>query len=515
MIHHIIENDLIDKAFVFNHTTGFEYVKHAVKEFTPERVERETGISAQLVIEAAELYARSNAAAICYTMGMTQFIDGTSNIFSLSNLAILTGNLGKKGAGVNPLRGQNNVQGACDMGALPNWVPNGFVTDEAVRLHVKKVWGYEINPNIGFKLTEVPHKIEEGIIKFLYVFGENPVMSDPWTEHFTHAISHLETMVVQDIFLTETAQKADVVLPAASWGEKDGTFINTSRRIQMVSKAIEPSIGIEPDWKVICKIAQKMGLEGFDFYKAEELWQEVQALNPRFFAGATYARIQKENGISWPCPDETHPGTPVLYEDQKSMLPDGKFRLTPVIYTDDKTKRAELEQALIETLQIPSGYPVGSGALSEKVNELYPCLFTTGRKVYHYHTGTMTRECKPLEMGADFMGAAIEVSEDIARERDLQEDCYALVENKRGKIAAPVKINRDLRHGTIFTTFHYAEADGNVLANAEDTDPLSGMNPLKMTIAAIRKISQEEYLEIRNAADQYMHPFDQYRTVRR
>lgn len=515
MIHHIIENDLIDKAFVFNHTTGFEYVKHAVKEFTPERVERETGISAKLVIEAAELYARANAAAICYTMGMTQFIDGTSNIFSLSNLAILTGNLGKKGAGVNPLRGQNNVQGACDMGALPNWVPNGFVTDEAVRLHVKKIWGYDINPNIGFKLTEVPHKIEEGIIKFLYVFGENPVMSDPWTEHFTHAISHLETMVVQDIFLTETAQKADVVLPAASWGEKEGTFINTSRRIQMVSKAIEPSAGIEPDWKVICKIAQKMGLEGFDFDKAEALWQEVQALNPRFFAGATYARIHKENGISWPCPDETHPGTPVLYEDQKSMLPDGKFRLTPVIYTDDKTKRAELEQALIETLNIPSGYPVGSGALSEKVNELYPCLFTTGRKVYHYHTGTMTRECKPLEMGADFMGAAIEVSEDIARERDLQEDCYALVENKRGKIAAPVKINRDLRHGTIFTTFHYAEADGNVLANAEETDPLSGMNPLKMTIAAIRKISQEEYLEIRNAADQYMHPSEQYRTVRR
>ncbi len=515
LIHHIIENDLFDKEFVENYAVGFDYVKYAVADFTPERVEKETGIPASLVVEAAEMYAKAGAAAICYTMGMTQFIDGTSNIFSLSNLAILTGNLGKKGAGVNPLRGQNNVQGACDMGALPNWAPNGMVTSEAVRSHIKEVWGYDISPKIGFKLTEVPHKIEEGIIKFLYVFGENPVMSDPWTEHFIEAVEHLDTMIVQDIFLTETAQKADLVLPAASWGEKEGTFINTSRRIQMVSKAVEPADGIEPDWKVICNIAKRMDLEGFDFYKAEELWEEVQALNPRFFGGATYHRLKKENGISWPCPDETHPGTPVLYEDKKSMLPDGKFRLTPVIYTGDKEKRAVLEQQLIETLSIPSDYPVGSGALSEKVNELYPCLFTTGRKVYHYHTGTMTRECKPLEMGADFMGAAIEVSPDIADARDLQEDCYALVENKRGRIAAKVKINRDLRHGTIFTTFHYAEADGNALANAEDTDPLSGMNPLKMTIAAIRKISEEEYLAVRNTTDIHMHPSELYRTVRR
>lgn len=515
MMHHIIENNLYDKTFVDNYALGFEYVKHAVAEFTPERVEKETGIPASLVIKAAEMYAGANAAAICYTMGMTQFIDGTSNIFSLSNLAILTGNLGKKGAGVNPLRGQNNVQGSCDMGALPNWIPNGPVTDKEVRAHAESIWNCHINENIGFKLTEVPHKIEEGVIKFLYVFGENPVMSDPWTDHFVEAINHLETLVVQDIFLTETAQRADVVLPAASWGEKDGTFINTSRRIQMVSKAIDPITGIVPDWKVICQIAQKMELEGFDFERAEDIWEEVQLLNPRFFGGASYARIKKLNGINWPCPDESHPGTPILYEDKKSMLPDGKFHLVPVVYTDDKTKREALEQELIKTLNIPEGYPVGSGALSEKVNELYPCLFTTGRKVYHYHTGTMTRKCRPLELGSDIMGAAIEVSEDIARERDLEDGCYAVVENKRGKIVAPVKINLDLRHGTIFTTFHYAEADGNVLANAEDKDPLSGMHPLKMTIAAIKRISEEEYLEIQNAADIYMHPEAVYKTARR
>lgn len=515
MINHIIQNDLMDKTFIKKYTLGFDYVKAIVADFTPQRVENETGIPAQKVIEAAEMYAKAGTAAICYTMGMTQFIDGTSNIFSLSNLALLTGNLGKKGGGVNPLRGQNNVQGACDMGALPHVVPNGLVASEAVRNHVKDVWGCSISEKAGFKLTEVPHKIEEGIIKFLYVFGENPVMSDPWTEHFIEAVEHLDTMVVQDIFLTETAQKADVVLPAACWGEKEGTFINTSRRVQKVAKAVEPSIGIEADWKVICNIAKKIGLQGFGFDKAEEVWNEVRSLNPKFFGGISYKRIFERNGINWPCPTEDHEGTPILYLDKKSMLPDGKFRFVPVPYADDKDERAAIEQKMMEDLKIPADYPVGSGAVSEKVNELYPCLFTTGRKVYHYHTGTMTRECKPLEMGADIMGPAIEVSSDIAKERDLTDNCYALVENKRGKIAAKVKINPDLRHGTIFTTFHYAEADGNELSNADDTDPLSGMNPLKMTIAAIKAISEEEFLAIRKETDMHMHPSEQYRTVRR
>ncbi len=515
MINYIIQENLYDKNFVENFSHGFEYVKEAVKEFTPKRVEDETGISQELVKQAARTYAKANAAAICYTMGMTQFIDGTSNIFSLSNLAILTGNLGKKGAGVNPLRGQNNVQGSCDMGALPNVVPNGPVTSKEVRDHIKDIWGYEISEKIGYTLTVAPDKIEEEKLKLLYVFGENPVMSDPWTEHFVHAVEHLETFIVQDIFLTETAQKADVVLPAASWGEKDGTFLNTSRRVQLIRKAVDAPNNLDPDWKVVANIAKELDIKGFDYRCAEDIWNEVRKVNPKFFGGISYERIDKNDGISWPCPDLDHPGTPVLYEGNKSMLPDGKFKLVPVIYSEDKEQRVKLEQEFIEKTNMPKDYPIGSGALSEKVNELYPCLFTTGRKVYHYHTGTMTRECKPLELGSDIMGATIEVSEDIARERKLDEGCYALVENKRGKIAAKVNINRDLRHGTIFTTFHYAEADGNVLANAEEKDPLSGMNPLKMTIAKIKKISEEEFLSVRNQTDIQMHPSELYRAVRR
>ncbi len=497
MINYIIQNNLYDKEFVEKYTNGFEWLKETVKDFTFEKVEKETGVSKELLIEATELYAKGNPSAILYTMGITQFIDGTYNVMDVSNLAIVTGNLGKKGGGVNPLRGQNNVQGAGDMGALPGDLPNGKVTDPKAREKAEEIWGFKINPIPGLKLSQVPHAIDEGKVKFLYIFGENPVMSDPWTEHFIHALKKTDFIVVQDIFLTETAQEADVVLPSACWGEKDGTFSNTSRKVQLVRKAVEPPANLNPDWKVICNVANRVGLKGFNFNTAEEIWNEVRKLNPFKFKGITYERMAKLNGINWPCPDEDHQGTPYLYEDNKSFLPDGKFKLVPIGYTLDKNERIVLENKLRKTFNIPDDYPVGVGCPSEQPTEEYPCMYTTGRKVYHYHTGTMTRKCKPLEMGADIMGPVIEVSEDIARERNLENGCYAVVYNKRGKIAAKVLVNKDLRYGTIFTTFHYAEADGNELTNAEESDPVSGMPPLKMSIADIKKISEEEFLKIR------------------
>ena len=497
MINYIIQNDLYDKDFVKNHTNGFEWLKETVKDFTFDKVEKDTGISKELLIKATEMYAKGNPSSLIYTMGITQFTDGTYNVMSTSNLAILTGNLGKKGGGVNPLRGQNNVQGAGDMGALPFGLPSGKVTNPEARKKAEKLWGFKINPIPGLKLSQVPHAIDEGKVKLLYIFGENPVMSDPWTEHFIHAAKKTDFIVVQDIFLTETAQEADVVLPSACWGEKDGTFINTSRRVQIVRKAVNPPADLEPDWKVICNVANKIGLKGFNFNTAEEIWNEVRKLNPFKFKGISYKRMAELNGISWPCPDENHPGTPCLYEDKKSFLPDGKFRLVPIGYTLDKNERFTLEKKIRKELNVPDDYPVGVGCMSEEPTEEYPCMYTTGRKVYHYHTGTMTRKCKPLEMGADIMGPVIEVSEDIARERNLENGCYAVLWNKRGKIAAKLMINKDLRHGTIFTTFHYAEADGNELTNPEDPDPMSGMTPMKMSIANIKRISEEEFLKIR------------------
>ena len=506
MINYIIENDLFDKNFVENYTYGFEYLKETVKDFTLEKFEKETGIDKELIKKAAEIYAKGNPSSICYTMGVTQFTDGTYGVMNVSNLALITGNVGKKGGGVNPLRGQNNVQGACDMGALPNVCPGSAnVSNPKTQEKVLEIWGYTLNPKPGVTLTKAPHLIEEGKIKFLYVFGENPVMSDPWTEHFIEAIGHLDFFVVQDIFLTETAQRADVVLPAACWGEKDGTFINTSRRVQRVRRAVNPPANLEPDWKVICNVAKKIGLKGFDYRTAEDIWNEVRKFDPAKFGGISYERIGK-TGINWPCPSEDHPGTPYLYADHKSFLPDGKFRLAPITYTDDKEKRMILEKQLREKFNLPDDYPAGVGCPSEKPDEVYPCMFTTGRKVFHYHTGTMTRECKPLEYGADMLGATIEISPDIADERGLETGDYGLLYNKRGKIAAKVVVNPDLRYGTIFTTFHYAEADGNELANPDDLDPLSKIPPLKMSIANIKKISEEEFLKIRKEILEEIEP---------
>ncbi len=514
IMNYIIQNDLYKKDFVEKYCHGFEYLKEAIKDFTLERLEKEIGADPEKVKEIAELYAKAPASSIAYTMGITQFVDGTANVMSLSNLALITGQIGRPGTGINPLRGQNNVQGACDMGALPNWIPAGNVTTEYAQSQAKKVWDIDLNPNPGYIMTDVPHHIEEGRIKLLYVFGENPAMSDPWTEHFIHAVRELETFIVQDIFLTETAQLADLVIPAATWTEKEGTFLNTSRVVQHLAKAIEPVAGLEPDWKVICNIANIMRLKGFDFAKAEEIWNEVRKLAPKMFGGISYDRIKKEQGLAWPCPDESHPGTPVQYADLKSFLSDGKFRIVPIGHANNEEEREAFESEIRKKCKIPEDYPVACGMPSAKPTKVYPCMFTTGRKVYHYHTGTMTRECKALEFGADIMGAAIEISPDIAESQGIKTGDYAIVENKNGKIAAKVFVNPDLIEGTIFTTFHYYEADGNKLADAEHKDPLSGMNPLKMSIAGIKKISEEEFRNFRIKEDELMHPSQMYKKVK-
>ncbi|NKQ41499.1 MAG: molybdopterin-dependent oxidoreductase [Sulfurovum sp.] len=514
MMNHIIKKGLHNQKFIDDNCVGFEYVKHCVKDFTPERVEEETGIKASVVREVAELYAKVPAASFAYTMGMTQFVDGTSNIFAISNLALITGQIGRPGTGINPLRGQNNVQGACDMGALPHVIPGGWVMTDNAQKQAKNIWKCNLNSEVGYTMTDLPENIEKGEVKLLYVFGENPVMSDPDTHHFIHACSELDTFIVQDIFLTETAQIADVVLPAACWTEKEGTFLNTSRCVQYLPKAIEPAEGLMPDWQVICEIAKRIDLYGFDFRTPKEVWDEVRLMAPAQFGGITYERIKNRELLAWPCPDEEHPGTPIQYTDFKSFHPDGKFKLIPIGYVDGKEERIAFEKKTAEELNMPEGYPVGCGTMSEKPTKISPCMMTTGRKVYHYHTGTMTRECNALEFGADIMGAVIEISTDIAERTGIKTGDYAVVENKRGKIAAKVLVTPNMVENTIFTTFHYAEADANKLANAEDQCPFSKMNPVKMTIAGIRKIDEKEFKEIRIEDDQLMHPSELYRQAR-
>ena len=306
LMHVIIKEDLYDKKFVEERTQGFEELKAAVEKFTPEYVEEISGISAEDIVETARIFANAKAASICYAMGITQHICGTDNVKSLANLSMLTGNLGIEGGGVNPLRGQNNVQGACDMGGLPN-VFTGYqpVVNEDARAKMAKEWGVDgLDDKPGLPVTVMFPKAHDGEFKSMYIIGENPLVSDPDLNHAKKCLEHLDFLVVQDIFMTETAKIADVVLPSACFAEKEGTFANTERKVQRVRKAVDAPGQCKEDWEITCEIATRMGYE-MKYDNAEKIMQEISRVTPSY-AGINYRRIEKE-GLHWPCPDTDHP----------------------------------------------------------------------------------------------------------------------------------------------------------------------------------------------------------------
>ena len=312
MIRVILEEGLEDKTFIADRCENFEELRESLKDYPLEKVEKITGVPRAQIIEAARLYATSKPAAICYTLGITEHSHGTEGVMSLANLVMVTGNIGKPGSGLNPLRGQNNVQGACDMGALPNVYP-GYqnVDNPDVQKKFETAWGVKLNPKAGLKLTEMYQAAYDKKLKAIYLIGEDPALSEPDTNHLVEALKNLDFLVVQDIFLTETAKLADVVLPAASFAADDGTFTNTERRVQRVRKAIPPPGDAKPDWEIVCMIARKMGRKGFDYAHASQIWIEMASLTPSL-AGISYERLEKE-GIQWPCPTADHPGTPILH----------------------------------------------------------------------------------------------------------------------------------------------------------------------------------------------------------
>ena len=315
----IVGEGLEDRAFIEARTEGYDELRQAVAEYTPERVEEITGIPADDLRAAARLYAQSKPAAILYAMGITQHTTGTDNVKSCANLAMLTGNMGVPGSGVNPLRGQNNVQGACDLGGLPNVYP-GYqkVTSPEAKAKFEAAWGVEDLPDqLGMMVGDMIDGACEGRLSALYVMGENPMLSDPDINHVRHCLEQLDFLVVQDIFLTETAQLAHVVLPGASFVEKDGSFTGTDRRIQRVRKAIEPLGESKPDWEIICLLTQRMGASGFDFASPEEVLDEIAQVTP-IYGGASYQRLEKEGFLQWPVPTPDHPGTPYLHKDKFS-----------------------------------------------------------------------------------------------------------------------------------------------------------------------------------------------------
>ncbi len=452
MIHVIIRDDLYNHDFVDTRTVGFDELRQTVEKYTPSHVEKITGIPADQIEAAARMYAGARVGSILYCMGITQHTSGTDNVKSLANLAMLCGFLGVEGGGVNPLRGQNNVQGACDMGGLPD-VYTGYqkVIDPQLRAKMESAWAVTGLPDKpGMKVTQMVPAAHDGTLKALYVIGENPLVSDPDLNHAEKSFDNLDFLVVQDIFMTETARKADVILPSCCFAEKNGTFSNTERRVQRVRKAVNPPGDARDDWRIIADISARMGYNmGLD--SAEAIFEELRTVTPSY-AGITYGRIEQE-GLHWPCPIEDHPGTPILHVDKFSS---GKG----VFHGIDWAPPAE------------------------QADDAYPLYLTTGRVLYHYHTGTMTMKSDGLNERVP--DCFVEITAADARRFDVADGDQVDIASRRGKITARIAISEKAVSGTVFIPFHFAQAAANRLTNAE-LDPISGIPEYKVCAVTLSR----------------------------
>ncbi len=449
----IVDEELMNSDFIAQRTENFDIFRASLKSYPLELVERVTGVPGKLVAEAARMYATNRPASILYAMGITQHTHGTDNVMAIANLAMLTGNIGKPGSGVNPLRGQNNVQGACDMGALPT-VYSGYqsVSDVTVREKFEAAWGCRLNPSPGMTLTEMIPAARAGKIKAIYLMGENPVLSDADTNHVLEALKKLDFLVVQDIFLSESAQPADVILPAVSFAERDGTFTNTERRVQRVSKAIEPIGEAKPDWWITCQIAKQMGAKGFDFASPAQIMEEIARVTPSY-GGITHERLEKPCSLQWPCPTPEHPGTPILHTEKFTR---GKGKFMPLEYRP--------------SVELPDAE--------------YPLLLTTERNLFHYHTGTMTRKVRGLNVfrSEEF----VEINPADAAALNIKDSEMVAVISRRGKVAARAKVTEVTPAGVVSMTFHFAESPTNQLTNPA-YDPVAKIPEFKVCAVRIEK----------------------------
>ena len=449
MMNVILTEGLEDKAFIAERTEDFDLLRKAVEPYTPELGQSITSVPADLIVRAARLYAKAGAASIVYSMGITQHTTGTDNVLSLANLAMLTGNVGKEGAGVNPLRGQNNVQGACDLAALPNVLP-GYqkVDDDELRGKFAAAWGVELPAKPGLTLCEMIDAACDGALKAMYLMGENPMISDPDVNHVEESLKKLDFLVVQDIFLTETAQLAHVVLPAVSFAEKDGTFTNTERRVQRVHKVLEPPGQARVDWRITCELARRMGYQ-MAYESVSAIEDEIASLTP-IYAGITYDRLEK-GALQWPCTGADHPGTPYLHKDR---------------FTRGKGKFHAVE--FLPARELP--------------DDEYPFLFTTGRLLEHFHTGTMTRRSEVLDKLVPI--GAIEINPDDAQRLGVADGQKVKVASRRGQVEIAACVTSRVTPGMAFMAFHFREAPANRLTIAA-LDPIAKIPELKVCAVQI------------------------------
>lgn len=449
----IIQNGWEDKEFVANRTEGFEDLKAEVmkEKYSPENVEKISNVPANKIREIAEMFAKAKVGSLFYAMGITQHTTGTDNVKSTANLQMLCGNLGVPGGGVNPLRGQCNVQGACDMGGLPNVYPAyQRVNDPAVKEKFEKFWGRPMSDKVGITVTESMDAMIDGRIKALYVMGENPYLSDPDQHHVDEALRAVEFLVVQDIFMTETAEFADVVLPAKSYAEKEGHFTNTERRVQRLNIALRAPGQAKDDWEIVQMIANAMGSD-WNYKSTKDVADEMNKVTPSY-AGITWERVG-DNGLQWPCPTVEHPGTPYLHKD--------KFARGLGLFAAIEFK---------EPVELP--------------DEEYPLVLTTGRVLAQYHTGTMTRKTPGLDRIA---GPTVMVSVEDAEKHGIKNSEKIKVATRRGEIEIAAFVTKKIPAGVIYVPFHFHEAPANRLTiNA--LDPIAKIPEFKACAAKIEKI---------------------------
>jgi formate dehydrogenase alpha subunit len=451
----IINEGLHDEAFIQERTENFDEFWETVAPCTPDMAALTTGVPAEDIRAAARAFATADRAAIVYAMGITQHVTGTDNVKALANLAMLTGNMGKESTGVNPLRGQNNVQGACDLGGLPN-VVSGYqkVEDPEVQEKFAQAWDRPLPPKAGLTVVEILNAAHDGRIKALYCMGENPVLSDPNANHTREALEKLDLLIVQDIFLNDTAEYADVVLPSACFAEKDGTFTNTERRVQRVRKAVDAPGEARADWDILCDLSRRMGYP-MDYDGPAAIQDEIAAVTP-IYGGITYDRLETES-LQWPCPDRDHPGTPYLHKGTFSRGL-GHFHATP----------------FKEAAELP--------------DEDYPFLLSTGRVLYHFHTATMTRQSAGLD--ELYPGGDVQISAGDAERLGIEHGETVEVASRRGSVRAKVMISDQVDEGMVYMPFHFREAAANVLTN-DALDPIAKIPEFKVCAVRLTKLDPQ------------------------
>jgi len=454
LMHVIIEEGLHDEAYIDARCEGFADMAQVLREYTPERVAEICGIEdPELIRKAARILGRANPLGAYYCMGITQFKSGVNGVKSMANLQLLLGNVGVAGGGVNPLRGQSNVQGACDMGGLPNvYTAYQPVTSPEAREKFQKAWNVPKLPDKpGLTIVESMNMATDGTVKALYVMGENPVISDPNQHHVIEALEALDFLVVQDIMLTETAQYADVVLPGRAFLEKDGTVTNTERRVQVMRRALEPVGQAMDDWWIITELAKRMGFD-WQYDTAEDIFEELRSVSPSY-AGMTYQRLENEL-LQWPCPTIGHPGTQYLHKDRCAR---GKGLFTAIEYTPP----------------------------AEEVDPEYPMVLTTGRVLEHFHTGTMSRNSRILD--AIVPEPYVEIYPNDAENYNISDGEVVSVSTRRGSIRLKAFVTERPKPNVVFVPFHFHEACANVLT-LDVLDPACKIPEFKVCACKLEKV---------------------------